>query len=95
MWLNIYVYIYTLKQNQNCPINNKVQYIDPGNQRSKKKKKLYVQEQKQQNTAQTGNKSKACSQFRNKAMKVKVANMLRRKERKERNNRFVKLNRGT
>ena len=58
-----------------------------------KKKKLYVQEQKQQNTAQTGNKSKACSQFRNKAMKVKLENMLR-KERKERNNRFVKLNRG-
>ena len=56
---------------------------------------IYVQEQKQQNTAQTGNKSKACSQFRNKAMKVKVANMLIRKERKERNNRFVKLNRGT
>ena len=61
--------------------------------REVKKKKLYVQEQKQQNTAQTGNKSKACSQFRNKAMKVKLENMLR-KERKERNNRFVKLNRG-
>ena len=58
-----------------------------------KKKKLYVQEQKQQNPAQTGNKSKACSQFRNKAMKVKLENMLR-KERNERKNRFVKLNRG-
>ena len=29
------MYIYILKQNQNCPISNKVQYIDPGNQRSK------------------------------------------------------------
>ena len=41
-----------------------------------------------------GNKTKASCKLGNKAMKIKVTNMLRWKERKERKNRYAKLNRG-
>ena len=37
---------------------------------------------------------KARCQFGNKAMKIKLTNMLRGKEREERKNRYAKLNRG-
>ena len=40
------------------------------------------------------NKAKARCQVENKAMKTKLTNMLRGKERKERKNRYAKLNRG-
>jgi len=44
--------------------------------------------------AQIGKKTKARCQMGNKAMKTKLTNMLRRKESKERKNRYAKLNRG-
>jgi len=40
------------------------------------------------------NKTKERGQLGNKAMKIKLTNMLRGKERKERKNRCAKLNRG-
>ena len=40
------------------------------------------------------NKTKARCQVGNKAMKKKLTNMLRRKDRKKRKNRYAKLNRG-
>ena len=40
------------------------------------------------------NKTKARCQVGNKAMKIKVINMLRGKERKKIKNRYAKLNRG-
>ena len=40
------------------------------------------------------NKTNARCQLENKAMKIKLTNMLRLKERKERKNRHAKLNRG-
>ena len=40
------------------------------------------------------NKTKARYQLGNKAMKIKLTNMLRGKEREERKNRYAKLNRG-
>ena len=43
---------------------------------------------------QTGNKMKAMYQVGNKAMKTKLTNMLRGKERKKRKNRYANLNRG-
>ena len=40
------------------------------------------------------NKTKASCQVGDKAMKTKLTNMLRGKERKKRKNRYAKLNRG-
>jgi len=40
------------------------------------------------------NKTKARCQLGNKAMKIKLTNMLRGKEREERKNTYAKLNRG-
>ena len=40
------------------------------------------------------NKTKARCQLGTKAMKIKLTNMLRGKEREERKNRYAKLNRG-
>ena len=60
---------------------------------NKGKQKLYLTEQnKLKHTLE--NKTKARCQFGNKAMKIKLTNMLRGKERKKRKNRFAKLNRG-
>ena len=42
--------------------------------------------------AQTGKENKARGHVGNKAMKTKLTNMLREKERKKRKNRYVKLN---
>ena len=44
--------------------------------------------------AKTGKKIKARCQVGNKAMKTKLTNILRGKERKKRQNRYAKLNRG-
>ena len=45
--------------------------------------------------AQTGKKkTEAQCQLGNKAMKIKLTNMLRGKERRKRKNRYAKLNRG-
>ena len=60
----------------NC---NKAQEIDPGN---KGNKKLYVR-QKCMLRHKQGNTTKAKCQVRDKAMKTKVTNMLRGKERKK------------
>ena len=40
------------------------------------------------------NKTKARCQFWNKAMKIKLTNMLRENERKKKKNSYAKLNRG-
>ena len=76
------MYIYTHEQNQNSP-KNKVQQIDLAN---KGNKKLYFPVRHK-----LENKTKARCQVGNKAMKTKLTNMLRGKERK---NRYAKLNRG-
>ena len=44
--------------------------------------------------SQSGKEAKARCQVGNKAMKKKLTNMLRRKDRKKRKNRYAKLNRG-
>ena len=86
MWLNIHIYKNALKQIQNSPA--KIKY----NRLTQKTKatKNYIYTRTKLVKAQTG-KQKAGCQLENKAMKIKLKNMLRGKERK---NRYAKLNRG-
>ena len=60
---------------------NKVQSIYPAN---KGNKKLHLPIKNKTNEAQTGKQNKARCQVGNKAMKTKLRNMLRGKERKKR-----------
>ena len=68
---------------------NKVQQIDPAN---KGNQKLYLPEQNQLEH-KLENKTKVRCQLVHKAMKIKLTNMLRGKERKKKNS-YAKLNRG-
>ena len=60
---------------------------------NKGNQKLYLPEQNELKN-KLENKTKARCQLGNKAMKIKLTNMLRGKEREERKNRYAKLNRG-
>ena len=86
MQLNIHIYIYTHNQNQNSP--TKIKYTRlTGEQRKPK----IISTRTKLLKHKLENKTKARCQLGNKAMKIKLTNMLRRKERK---NRYLKLNRG-
>ena len=74
------MYIYTHKQNQNSPA--KIKY----NRLTQKTKatKNYIYTRTKLVKAQTGKQSKERCQLVNKAMKIKLTNMLRGKEGKKR-----------
>ena len=87
MWLNIHIYIYTHKQNQNNP--TKIKYNRLTQWTKETQNDIYPEQKLLKH--KVGNKIKARCQLGNKAMKIKLTNMLRGKERK---NRHAKLNSG-
>ena len=84
--VNEYTYTPIAKPKQSN--KNKLQQIDLTN----KGNQNYIYPNKTK--GQTGNKTNTRCQLENKAMKIKLTNMLRGKERKKRKNRYAKLNRG-
>ena len=59
-----------------------------------KETKNYIYQNKPNYSTNWKTKTKVRCQLENKAMKIKLTNMLRGKERNKRKNRYVKLNRG-
>ena len=81
--MNIHIYLYTHEQIQNSPTEIKYNRLT---QQTKEIKSYIYQLRTKLTKAQVENKTKV--------MKTKLTNMLRGKERKKRNNRYAKLNRG-
>ena len=90
--MNIHIYIYIHEQSQNSPTKVKCNRLT---WRTKETKNYMYQLRTKLTKAQTGKKkTEAQCQLGNKAMKIKLTNMLRGKERRKRKNRYAKLNRG-
>ena len=79
-----HIHIHPLAKSKHSNRKKKVQQINPA---TKRNQKLYLPEQNQIKQ-KLENKTKARCQLGNKAMKIKLTNMLRGKERKKRKNRW-------
>ena len=84
------IHIYTHEQNQNSPTKFKYSRLIQWT----KEIKNYLPVKNKTNKHKQENQTKARCQMGNKAIQIKLANMLRGKERKERMNRYAKLNKG-